>query len=298
MNKKSSLLRSEHIAGYVMISPIILGFVFLLFLPLLYEVYLSFTDATLSLQKPNFIGWQNFKALFTTDKVFRQAGKNTLVYTLGLVPFNIITALLLACLLNQKYRGVGIFRTLLFMPNITPIVVWAIVWKAILATDVGVLNSFLGRFGIEGPAWLYDLKLTMPVVIVNSIMKGVGMNMVIFLSALKSVPDVYYEASRIDGASAIQVFRKVTVPLLSPTIFMVFIMTIIGALKSFSLIYTLTGGGPARSTMLLVNYIFEKGFKQLKFGPAAAISIILFLIMLVFTVIQWVMRKRLVYAEE
>jgi multiple sugar transport system permease protein len=138
----------------------------------------------------------------------------------------------------------------------------------------------------------------MPVLIINTVMKGVGLNMVIILSALKSIPDVYYEASKIDGASPVRTFFRITIPMLSPTLFMVTIMTIIGALKIFSNVYMLTGGGPARSTQLIVLYIYLKAFKEYQFAYAAAIAVIFFIMILCLTLVQWSLRRRFVYAED
>jgi multiple sugar transport system permease protein len=280
-----------------MISPVVLGFLCLLTFPLLYEFYLSMTNAEL-LGNVQFIGLENYKTLFLEDPVFINSLKNSLYFTVVLVPINICLAIFLAALLNKNIPGVGVFRTLVFMPNITPIVVWAIVWKYILATDVGIVNSMLKAVGITGPAWLYNMRLTMPVLIINTVMKGVGLNMVLVLSALKSIPAVYYEAARIDGAAPGKTFFYITLPMLSPTIFMVVIMTVIGALKIFSNVYMLTGGGPARSTQLIVLFIYLKAFKEYQFAYAAAVAVIFFLIILCLTLIQWNLRRRFVYAEE
>ncbi|MBT9777440.1 ABC transporter permease subunit [Clostridium sp. MCC353] len=297
MKKQSGVLRTDSKYAYCMIAPVVLGSIFFLYVPLIYELYLSMTDAKL-IGSINVVGLENYKTLFLKDGDFLNAMENSLFFTVCLVPLNVSIAIILAVLLNQKIKGTGIMRTLVFMPNITPIVVWAIVWKYILATDVGILNSLLKTIGITGPAWLYDVKLTMPVLIVNTMMKGVGLNMVIFLSALKAIPAVYYEASRLDGANSFQIFKSITIPMLSPSIFMVLITTTIGALKIFSNVYNLTGGGPAKTTQLLVYYIYLKAFKEYKMGYAAAMAVIMFLIILVLTLIQWSLRRRMVYAEE
>ena len=233
-----------------------------------------------------------------SDPSYVKAMRNTVLFTLGVVPINILCALVLAQLLHQKMRGVGLFRTLIFIPYITPVIVWAQVWKLIFSSDAGILNSFLNMLGIAGQNWLYDMDLTMLVVIGNVILKGVGYNVVIFLSALMGVPDVYYEAAEIDGANAFRKFFKVTIPMISPTLFMVIIMTVIGAFKSFANVYNLTKGGPARATQIIVIYIYEKAFREYRFGYAAAVSVVLFIIILALTLIQWAMRRRMVYAEE
>lgn len=299
MNRKkkfSRLYASEERYGYLLISPVVLGFLFLLLFPLVYEVWMSLTDMELN-SAGNFIGMKNYVDLFN-DKKYLNSMKNTLVFTVGVVPFNIVFAIILAQMLNQKLKGCGIYRTLMFLPYITPVVVWAQVWKLILAGDTGVLNSFLNIFGIRGKNWLFDMKMTMPVVIANVIIKGVGYNMVIFLSAMMSVPKSYYEAAELDGANTVQKFLHVTLPMISPTTFMVVIMTIIGAFKSFANIYNLTAGGPARSTQIIILYIYQKAFREFKFGYAAAASIILFILILILTIIQWTLRRKMVYAEE
>lgn len=292
----SRLNREEKWYAYAMISPVVLGFFCLLLFPLLYEFYLSFTDTKL-LGEAHFVGFENYVTLFTADKYFVKSMGNSIYFTVGVVALNVSTAIVLAVLLNKPLKSIGVFRTLVFMPNITPVVVWAIVWRYILSTDVGVLNGLLRMVGIEGPAWLFDMKLTMPVIIINTVMKGVGLNVVMILSALKSIPNVYYEAARIDGANELQQFKNVTIPLLSPTLFMVLVTTVIGAMKIFANVFVLTGGGPARTTQLIVMYIYHRAFKQYEFGYAAAISVVMFLILLGITMVQWSLRRKMVYAE-
>ena len=292
----SRLYDSEQRYGYLMISPVVLGFCGLLVFPLLYEVYMSMTDMKLT-GAGQFVGLQNYVDLMSDPK-YLDSMKNTVVFALGVVPVNIVLAIIFARMLHQKIRGVGLYRTLMFLPYITPVVVWAQVWKLILAGDTGILNNVLSMFGIVGRNWLFDMEMTMPVVIANVVLKGVGYNVVIFLSAMMSVPESYYEAAELDGANSVDKFLNVTLPLISPTTFMVIIMTIIGAFKSFANIYNLTKGGPARTTQIIILYIYQKAFREFKFGYAAAASIILFVIILLLTVIQWAMRRRMVYAED
>lgn len=294
--KISRLYDSEQRYGYLMISPVVLGFCALLVFPLLYEVYMSMTDMKLS-GEGQFIGLQNYTNLLNDPK-YVDSMKNTVVFAIGVVPVNIILAIIFARMLHQKIRGVGLYRTLMFLPYITPVVVWAQVWKLILAGDTGIFNNLLSMFGIEGRNWLFDMEMTMPMVIANVVLKGVGYNVVIFLSAMMSVPESYYEAAELDGASTMDKFFHVTLPMISPTTFMVIIMTIIGAFKSFANIYNLTKGGPARTTQIIILYIYQKAFREFKFGYAAAASIILFAIILLLTAIQWAMRRRMVYAED
>jgi multiple sugar transport system permease protein len=153
-------------------------------------------------------------------------------------------------------------------------------------------------FHIVGPAWLYDMKLTMPVVIVVSVLKNVGLNMVIFLAALNDVPRMYYEAAKIDGASKWKTFTHVTLPMISPSIFLALILTLIGSLKVFGQIYVMTGGGPGTSTYVLVFYIYQQAFRLYEFGYASAIAFVLFIIIFALTLVQWKLRKRWVHHEQ
>jgi multiple sugar transport system permease protein len=209
-----------------------------------------------------------------------------------------IMALGLALLLKNNIPGIGFFRTALFTPVVTSLVVWAIVFKYIFATEAGMVNQVLQLFGIEGPAWLYNLELSMPVVIVVSVLKNVGMNMVIFLAALHDVPKMYYEAASLDGASKWKTFANVTLPMISPSVFLALILTLIGSLKVFGQIYVMTGGGPGTSTYVLVYYIYQQAFKMYEFGYASAIAFILFFLVLVLTLVQWSVRKRWVHHEQ
>lgn len=298
-NKKKSiktLLHSESFNGWLFISPMLIGFVFVMLGPFLYSVFISFTDWPL-LGEPLFIGLENYKRM-ATDPVFTKVLINTLIFAAGLVPVNIVLALILALLLYRKLPGMGLFRTAIFVPVMTSIVVWSIIWKYMFATDSGFINQLLSFIGIQGPAWLYNPDLTMGVVIVVSALKNVGLNMVLFLAALLQVPRTLYEASIIDGASKMKQFRYVTVPMISSTIFLTMILTIIGSMKVFGQIYVMTHGGPGNTTKVLVYYIWENAFKLFDFGYASALAIILFIIILVFTLIQWNVRKRWVFHEQ
>jgi multiple sugar transport system permease protein len=191
-----------------------------------------------------------------------------------------------------------LFRTAFFTPVVTSIVVWAIVWKYIFATDNGLMNQLLKLLHIQGPAWLYNFALAMPVVIVVSVLKNVGLNMVIFLAALQDVPKMYYEAATIDGASKPRMFWNVTLPMISPSFFLALVLTLIGSLKVFSQIQVMTDGGPGTSTYVLVYYIYQQAFKVFEFGYASAIAFILFFLVLVLTIMQWNLRKRWVHHEQ
>lgn len=295
--KKGGLRKNEKWYAYAMIAPVMFGFCFLLFGPLLYSFYMSLTDTTL-LQGGKFLGLENYRQLFTRDPAFKNVLGNTLYFMVGLVPLNLTLSLSVAWLLSKRIRLVSLFRVLIFTPVVTSIVVWSIVWKYILAVDYGVVNGLLSAMGLERINWFYNAKLTMPMLIVTTVLKGMGMNMVIFLSAIKSVPATYEEAARIDGAGSLYIFRRITIPLISPSIFLALVTTCIGALKIFGNVYVMTRGGPAQKTEVIVYYIYKLAFQQYKFGYGSAVAMVLFVLVLGLTLLQWGLRRRFVYAED
>jgi len=295
--KKSRLHRKEGWYAWLFISPMVLGYTLFLLIPIVGAFAMSFTDYSL-LHASSFIGLDNYKKAFSEDPLFWKAFGQTLYFSAGLIPLNLSLALGLAVLLNRKIPGIGLFRTAIFTPVVTSIVVWAIAWKYIFATESGLINEILRLFHIQGPAWLYNFQLAMPVVIIVSVLKNVGLNMVIFLAALQDVPQIYYEAARIDGASKSKMFTRVTLPMISPSLFLALILTLIGSLKVFSQIQVMTDGGPGTSTYVLVYYIYQQAFKIFDFGYASAIAFMLFFLVLLLTILQWNMRKRWVHHEE
>jgi multiple sugar transport system permease protein len=275
----------------------VLGFAVFMLVPILWALYMSFTSESL-MGGSEWIGLDNYTRAFGDDPLFWTSVFNTLYFSAGLIPLNLALALGLALLLNRKIPGIGLFRTAIFTPVITSVVVWAIVWKYIFATDAGLINQLLKLAGVTGPAWLYDFDLAMPVVIVVSVLKNVGLNMVIFLAALQDVPAMYYEAARMDGASRMRTFRSITLPMISPSLFLALVLTLIGSLKVFAQIQVMTDGGPGTSTHVLVYYIYKQAFKNFEFGYASSIAFILFFLVLALTLVQWNLRKRWVYHEE
>ncbi len=283
--------------GFAFVAPMLLGYMLFLLGPVIASFVMSLTDWSL-LGGKSFIGFDNYRRAFMEDPTFLTTAGNTLYFTILLVPLNIVITLALALMLQKSIPGIGFFRTAVFTPVVTSIVVWAIIWKYIFQTDNGLINAVLKLFDVTGPAWLYNLDLAIPVVVTVTLVKGLGMNMAIFLAALNDVPKIYYEAARIDGASPWRSFRHVTLPLISPSLFLVVIITMIGSLKVFGQIYVMTGGGPGTSTYVFVYYIYEQAFKYYQFGYASAIAFILFFIILVLTMLQWYGRKRWVHHEQ
>lgn len=293
----TKLKRRKAIYGYAFIAPMMIGFLLFMAGPIVAAGWYSLTSYSL-LQPSEFVGMDNYVEILSKDDAFWVTLRNTLYFSAGLIPLNLLLALSLALLLSSKLRGIGLFRTAIFTPVVTSIIIWAIVWKYIFATDAGLLNQVLHFFGIKGPAWLYDKDLAMPVVIVTSVLKKVGMNMVIFLAALQDVPKMYYEAATIDGASKWKRFTAITLPMISPALFLTLIITLIGSLKVFSQIVVMTDGGPGTSTSVLVYYIYKLAFKNYELGYASAVAFVLFFLVLALTVVQWKLRKRWVHHEE
>lgn len=287
---------ADNVSGWLFIAPMVLGFTIFMFAPLLYAFYMSLNDWEL-LGTPQFIGLENYTDLLD-DKKFKNSLKNTVLFSIGLVPFNMMLALLLASLLKDKFRGMSFFRTAIFVPVVTSFIVWAIVWKYLLGAELGFINQFLSWFGIQGPAWLLNTKTALASVIVISVIKNVGLNMVLFLTAMQQVPHELYESAELEGASSFTQFRKITLPLITPTLFLTMIITTIGAMKVFGQVYIMTRGGPNNSTQVLVYYIWETAFKHFDMGYASAIAFVLFFILLLFTILSWVVRKRWVFYEE
>ncbi|GGG03723.1 MULTISPECIES: carbohydrate ABC transporter permease [Paenibacillus] len=293
----ATLKSKEMWMGYLFILPIVAGYLIFLFGPIVYAFVMSFTNWSL-FGNTAYIGLDNYIYAMRDDPVFWDTAVNTVYFSAGLVPLNIVLSLLLAMLLKRKIWGIGLFRTAIFTPVVVSLVVWGIVWKFIFSTDGGLVNLLIRTFGGTEIPWLFSETWTMPTVIVVSALKGVGMNMVIFLAALHDVPKDYYEASKIDGASRWETFKSITLPMITPAVFMVTIITVIGSLKVFGQIYVMTGGGPGTSTYVMVFYIFKQAFRSYEFGYASALAFILFSIILVLTLIQWKLRKRWVHYEQ
>lgn len=293
----TSLKSKEMWMGYLFILPILVGYLLFLFGPIVYAFVMSFTNWSL-FGDTTYIGADNYLKALNDDPVFWDTIMNTLYFSSGLVPLNIVLSLLLAMLLKRKIWGIGLFRTAIFTPVVVSLVVWGIVWKFIFSTDGGLINLLIRMLGGTEVPWLFSEVWTMPTVIIVSTLKGVGMNMVIFLAALHDVPKDYYEASRIDGASRWATFKSITLPLITPAVFMTTIITVIGSLKVFGQIYVMTNGGPGTSTYVMVFYIFKQAFRSYEFGYASALAFILFTIILLLTLVQWKLRKRWVHYEQ
>ncbi|GAB3816487.1 carbohydrate ABC transporter permease [Kribbella italica] len=290
-----TMRRRDELAGWLMVAPQLVGIVAFVIVPLGLVVWYSLHEWNVLAGTFDFVGGANFEQL-ASDPRLGPALRATGLFSVGLVVLNLSLALFLAVLLNQKLRGTVVFRTLFFSPVVVTLVAWTIVWGFLLQ-DNGGINGFLDLIGLDGPNWLRGESTAMISVIVVQLFKGVGLNMVLFLAALQGVPAELYEAARIDGASAWARFRRVTVPLISPTILLTSILTVVGSLQVFAQIAVLTQGGPGTSTTVLVYYLYQQAFQFHHFGYGATISLLLFVIVLALTVLQWRMRRKWVFHE-
>ena len=288
----AKFINNQNYAAWIFILPAILGTFIFIIIPMLCSFGLSFTKWDL-LNPVEFVGLENYIQLFNSD-LFYKVLTNTVFFALSTSILGVIIPLILASILNSKIRGSEFYKTAYFLPFITPMVVVGIVWAWIFDPNIGLLNQVL-QIHIN---WLYDSKYAMSALIIVSVWKLIGYNMIIFLSSMSGISQSMFEAAKIDGANAFQTFKNVTIPLLSPTIFFVVIITAISSFQVFDLIYLMTQGGPFDSTNVLVYSIYKNAFEYFNIGKASAIAYVLFVIILIFTLLQWYFRKKLVYTEE
>ena len=284
-------LNNERAAAWVFILPAILGTLIFIIIPVICSFGLSFTKWDL-LNPIEFVGLSNYKEIFT-EPLFGKIFINTVVFAFSTSVLGVIIPLILAVILNSKIRGSEFFKTAYFLPFITPMIVIGIIWQWIFDPNIGLLNKVL-HLHIN---WLYDTHWALPALIIISVWKLIGYNMIIFLSSLSGISNSMFEAAKIDGANPLKTFLYVTVPLMSPTIFFVVIITAISSFQVFDLIYLMTQGGPLDSTNVLVYAIYKNAFEYFNVGKASAIAYVLFIIILGLTLIQWSLRKKLVYNE-
>jgi multiple sugar transport system permease protein len=273
------------LTGYLFLAPSFAGFLVFVLLPVVAALAISFTDWNL-ISPPKWVGMHNYTQLVTSDPIFVQIFRNTLIFTLGTVPARVILSLLLAVLLNQAVRGISVFRTAYFMPVVAPVVATALVWTWIFNSNFGLLNYLLIRVGVHNPPnWLGSTAWALPAIMIFSVWKNVGFTSIIYLAGLQSIPQELYEAASVDGAGRLAKFWNVTVPLVSPTTFFVLIISVIFAFQVFEESFVMTSGGPANATQITSTYTLVTAYTNLDFGYAATLSVVLLVIMLVFTVL-------------
>jgi multiple sugar transport system permease protein len=281
--------------GYAFLLPQMIGLIAFAFIPLIAVIALSLTQWD-GLGPIQFVGFQNF-ATQLADPDFHTALVNTVYYVVTAVPGGIILALLVALGVN-KVRGKSIYRVVYFMPVITGSVAVSVVWLWLLNGDYGLINILLRQwFHLPGPQWLTDAHLVIPSMALVSIWWGLGFNMLIFLAGLQNIPIDYSQAAQIDGANTFQIFRHITFPLLTPTLFFITVVSIINSFQVFDLTYVMTGGGPGKESYTVVYHLYNLAFQQFTLGPASTVAVILFAILLVLTLIQFTLQRRWVYYE-
>jgi multiple sugar transport system permease protein len=296
----SSLKRNRRVEeriAYLFITPVALGILIFQVYPTIFSLYASFTSWNL-ITPPRWVGLGNFIDLFTTDRFFFKTMGNTARYTLGVVLPSMAIALFFASLLNQSIRYKHLYRAIYFVPVVAPTVALAILWGWLYEPNFGIINSVLRLIGIKGPAWLGTTQWALRSVIMMAIWAGLGFQIVIFLAGLQAVPQEYYEAAAIDGANAWQKFARITLPLISPVTFFVLVTGVIGTFQDFSLVYVLTGGGPAGATQLIVMYLYGLAFRLQKMGLASAVAYAVFVVIVGLTIINFLVSKKWVFYEE
>ena len=271
----------KHWLGYLFISPWLIGFLSFALFPFLASIALSFTSYDI-ISIPKWVGFANYQELFLHDARFWLSLRHTLYYAVVAVPLGLTTGLALALLLNAEIRGIRVFRTVMFLPSIVPVVATSVLFVWILNPQIGLINGILEVFGIRGPAWLQETRWAMWSLIFMSLW-GVGGSIIINLAGLKDIPVSLYEAALLDGANAWRRTRHITLPLMTPIIFFNLVMGIISAFQYFTQAYIMTNGGPEDATLFYALYLFQRAWQYLDMGYASAMAWILFLVIMLVT---------------
>jgi multiple sugar transport system permease protein len=299
---RGKLWRREALDGYLLAAPAILGLLIFTAFPVIYTFYLSFTEYNF-VESPNWIGLANYRQMLLEDDLFRKSLVSTLYYVALSIPLTLIGSFLVALLLNQGVRGISIYRTIWYLPALVPAAAAAALWRWILNRDFGIVNELLYRLGLPTPGWLVEPEWTIPTLALVALWTGLGGTMLIFLAGLQGVPTHLYEAAALDGASAWRRLWNVTIPMMSPIIFFNLVLGVISSFQAFTtvyLIYTPTGSGsagPSDSGLLYLVYLYRNAFQYFRVGYAAALSWVLFLIIVLLTLFLFRVQRRWVYYE-
>lgn len=289
--------RRRNLRGWMFIGPVVLGTLIFNVIPVAPTLVASFTDWD-GLSAPKFSGLANYKEMFSGhDPLFGKSLINTVIYTVGYVPVGIIIGIALALLVNNRLRGMAVIRALIFLPYVTSLVAVGVVSRWVFSDQYGIINAILATFGITGPHWLGEPGAAMAAVIVTAIWANMGFNMIIILAGLQGVPESLIEAATLDGAGRFSRFVHVTIPFLTPTIFMLLILQTIGSFQVFALILVMTGGGPGDGTYVYIYHLWYQAFTLRKMGYASALAIVLFAVLLAVTWIQNRLSKRWVFYQ-
>ena len=287
--------RREALHGYISISPWFIGFIVFTAGPILASVYFSFTQWDI-VEPPKWVGLHNYTRMFTTDPLFKQALKVTVIYVLLSVPLKIILGLALSLLLNLRLRGMNFFRTVFYVPAVISGVAVALMFIWLLQPDTGVVNTLLDLIGIEGPGWFWDPQWALPSVALMSVW-AVGGAAVIWLAGLQNIPPHLYEAAQIDGAGTWSRFWRITLPLLTPTLFFLLVIEMIESFKVFTQAFVITKGGPLKATYFFLFYFYEEAFQNFNMGYASALALVLMMIIMGATILVYFTSNRWVYYE-
>lgn len=280
--------------GYVFISPWLIAFLLFEAYPIFSGFYHSFTDWTATGKAEKFIGLDNYIEAFTRDPLYWKAVSNT-IYFIGVsVPLGIVVAFALAMMLNAKIRGSTIYRTIYYLPSVVPAVAAVIVWIFIFETRRGILNFILELLGLPVIRWLSDPAWAMPALIIMSLW-SIGASMIIFLAGLQGIPPELYEAAEVDGANGWHNLWRITVPLMTPTIFFNLVMSLVAAFQAFNNAFIMTNGGPNNATLLYMLHIYNNAFRYFRMGYASALAVVLFIIVFGLTLFVYRTSKRWVY---
>ncbi|TFE26656.1 carbohydrate ABC transporter permease [Cohnella luojiensis] len=291
--KRSSLRNNETLAGFLFVSPMLIGVTILVLLPIMAALALSFADWNFvqGWDGIHWIGFDNFGKLLD-DPAFIRSIRNNLIFLLA-VPVYMIVSMVLAILIDRYVYWKGFFKVAYFMPYISSIVAVAIVWQVLFQPSYGPINEMLKAIGIDNPPkWIADPKFALSSIMMITVWVSIGFNLIIYIAGLQSIPRDLYEAADIDGANAWVKFARITFPLLSPTSFFLLVTGIISSFKVFDIIAVMTQGGPIGSTSLMVWYLYDQAFNNLKIGYASSVSVVLFLFVLLITAGQWIAQKR------
>lgn len=285
----------EAFDGILMAMPWIIGFLLFTAGPMIASLYYGVTSWDI-ISKPKFVGFTNFVQMFTEDDLFYKSLSVTLRYTLTSAPLHVILGFILAVLLNSNVRGKTFFRSIFYLPSILPLVASAILWSWIFNPEFGLINFVLSHFGIKGPGWLTSEQWALPAIVIMNL-QFVGFSMVLFLAGLQRVPVELVEAAQLDGANRLQLTRHITIPMISPVIFLVIIININNSFQTFTQSYIMTNGGPANSTLFYMLHLYNNAFRYFKMGYASALAWVLFLIIMVVTILQFKLQNLWVYTE-
>lgn len=291
--------RLEWFYGYLFTAPLMLGVTIFFLIPILFTLYMSFTNWS-GLSPGAWVGLENFTTIAGDGKVGREL-LNTLYFAVGTVPVGMALSVVIANMLGKNRKGSSVYTTLYFLSNVTMPAAVALVWAWMFHSKYGIINGILKAFGLSGIMWMGDPRFIMPAMIIVSIWMGLGYNIIMLLAGLKNIPVTYYEAASLDGASEWKQFIKITVPLLSPYIFFLMVMSLMGAFKAFDLVYMFSSTQPygelIDASRTMVYGIYQKGFSFYQMGYASAEAVVLFVLIAIMTAVQFWAQKKWVFYE-